>query len=139
MSYLLDTCVISELMRRAPEAAVTHWIREQLDSDLYLSVMTIAELKKGVDRLAASQRKERLETWLSNDLLVRFKTRLLSIDLQVALTWGMLAARLESSGHKMPAFDALIAATALKHNLTLVTRNVADFAHSGVTIVNPWN
>jgi toxin FitB len=138
VNFLLDTCVISELTRHPPHAAVIEWIRASTESDLYLSVITIGELKKGVDRLSASHHKDELDDWLTQDILARFQNRLLPLDLDVALAWGTLAARLELAGRKMPAIDALIAATALSHNLTLVTRNVADFTQSGLTIVNPW-
>ena len=139
MNYLLDTCVISEFVAHPPNPGVADWVIHANEADLYLSVITSGEIKRGADRLPPSRRKDELDVWLHEDLLVRFRGRLLVLDLDVILTWGALAARLELAGRKMPALDALIAATALKHTLTLVTRHVADFAHAGITIVNPWN
>ena len=107
--------------------------------ELYLSVITIGELKKGIDRLPPSPRKDVLEAWLHGDLLERFHGRVVSLDLEVLLAWGGLVARLEAIGRKMPAIDSLIAATALEGNFALVTRNIADFDQAGVTLVNPWS
>ena len=139
MNYLLDTCVISEFVAHPPNPGVADWVVHSVETDLYLSVITIGEIKRGIDRLPLSRRKNELAAWLEEDLLVRFRGRLIALDLDVILTWGALAARLELAGQKMPTLDALIAATAFRNNLSLVTRNVSDFAHSGVTIVNPWN
>lgn len=139
MNYLLDTCVLSELIKRPPHPGVANWIQQATEADLYLSVVTIGEIKKGIDKLPPSRRKDDLSNWLARDLLARFRGRLLAIDQEVALAWGALAARQDLAGRRMPAIDALIAATALNGNLTLVTRNVPDFANSGVTVVNPWD
>ena len=139
MNYLLDTCVISEFIAHPPNPGVADWVVHSIETALFLSVVTIGEIKRGADRLPPSRRKNELDAWLYEDLLVRFRGRLLVLDLDVILTWGTLVARLELAGRKMPTLDALIAATALRNNLSLVTRNVSDFAQSGVTIVNPWN
>jgi predicted nucleic acid-binding protein len=138
MSYLLDTCVISELVSSTPEAKVIQWV-DSIDEDrLFLSVITIGEIKKGVEKLANSTRKSALSEWLEDELLVRFGERLLPIDIEVVLVWGKLIAGLEKQGRPMPAIDSLIAATALKGGLNLVTRNDGDFAHCGVALLNPW-
>jgi predicted nucleic acid-binding protein len=138
MSYLLDTCVISELVSSTPEAKVIQWV-DSIDEDrLFLSVITIGEIKKGVEKLANSTRKSALSEWLEDELLVRFGERLLPIDIEVVLVWGKLIAGLEKQGRPMPAIDSLIAATALKGSLNLVTRNDGDFAHCGVALLNPW-
>jgi predicted nucleic acid-binding protein len=138
VNYLLDTCVISELARQSPQAGVVKWIQASSETNLYLSVLTSGELRKGVERLPASRHKYELDVWLTQAILNRFASRVLPLDLRVAQAWGTLAAQLELKGRKMPSIDALIAATALSYDLTLVTRNVADFAQSGLAIINPW-
>ena len=138
MNYLLDTCVVSELSSRQPNPAVVAWVDGIDDERMYLSVITIGEVKRGVERLPDSARKTVLDDWLNHDLLVRFEGRILSVDVPVMLAWGTLYASLERVGRPMPAIDSLIAAQALHFKLRLVTRNVADFEASGVEIVNPW-
>jgi toxin FitB len=139
MNYLLDTCVISELIAKRPNENVVRWIDRSDEEKLYLSVITIGEIEKGIEKLASSPRKEALNAWLHDELLPRFKNRLVVLDVEVLLEWGKLTARLETTGKKMPAIDALIAASAIHHDFTLVTRNLADFAETGVHIYNPWN
>jgi predicted nucleic acid-binding protein len=138
MNYLLDTNVISELVAKQPSQRVIDWIDHVTDERIYLSVITIGELKKGIEKLPASQHKELLRKWFTEELLVRFAGRILPIDTAVMLTWGQLTATLEQQGRKLPAMDSLIAALALQGGFTLVTRNEADFADTGVTILNPW-
>ena len=138
MTFLLDTCVISELVARQPNPAVVQWV-DSIDEDrLFLSVITIGEIKRGIEKLVDSKRKNALQKWLENDLLVRFREKILPIDSRVMLVWGQLAADLEKQGKPMPAIDSLIAATCLFGKLELVTRNESDFVHSGVTVINPW-
>jgi tRNA(fMet)-specific endonuclease VapC len=138
MKYLLDTCVISELVAKRPSQKVVDWI-DQLDPDsVYLSVITIGEIRKGIEKLPDSPRKATLQTWLTDELLVRFNGRILPIDIAVILVWGQLIGRLELKGKKMAAIDSLIAASALHNKCELVTRNEDDFKHAGVKIVNPW-
>jgi toxin FitB len=138
MKYLLDTNVISELVAKQPLAKVIEWLDNTDDSLIYLSVITIGELKRGIERLPASQRKATLRTWLTDELLIRFAGRILPVDPDVILTWGKLTAKLESTGRKLPAMDSLVAAIALHGQFVLVTRNEADFADTGVMILNPW-
>ena len=138
MRYLLDTCVISELVSKKPETAVIDWIDGIDDEYFYLSVITIGEIKKGIEKLPDSERKELLASWLEEDLLSRFQGRILSCETAVMLTWGALTDKLEQEGKKLPAIDSLIAAIALTNNLTLVTRNIADFQNTGVSLLNPW-
>jgi len=138
MNYILDTNVISELVASQPDANVTRWIESIDPQNVYLSVITVGELKKGIEKLPDSPRKTALEAWLINDLLVRFQDHLLPIDTSVMLTWGALVARMEALGKPMPAIDALIAATTLHSRYTLATRNVRDFEHAGISILNPW-
>lgn len=138
MRYLLDTCVISELVSKQPHPAVISWIDQLEDERVYLSVITLGEIQKGVAKLPDSQRKELLERWLEEELLSRFQERILEIDLAVMLRWGKLCAQLDQAGRPMPAIDSLIAALALEHEMQLVTRNEADFQASGVELLNPW-
>ena len=138
MKYLLDTCVVSELVAKQPNPKVVEFV-DALDSDdVYLSVITIGEISKGIEKLPKSKRKLELQTWLKEDLLIRFDGKIVSLDTDVLMEWGALTARLESSGRTIPAIDSLIAATVLTHQFTLVTRNVDDFEGTGVEIVNPW-
>ena len=138
MRFLLDTCVISELVAKQPDPGVVRWVDSIDEERLYLSAVTIGEIKKGIERLSNSRRKSALSGWLDDDLLIRFKDKILPIDTPVMLVWGELAADLEKQGKKMPAIDSLIAAIALHGRLSLVTRNEDDFANSGVAVINPW-
>ncbi len=138
MKYLLDTCVISELVAKQPQPKVVDWL-DHLDPDsVYLSVITIGEIRKGIEKLPDSPRKAALQTWLADDLLTRFAGRILSIDIEVSLVWGQLVGGLETRGQTMPAIDSLIAALALSKGCRLVTRNEKDFQHAGVAMINPW-
>jgi toxin FitB len=138
MNYLLDTCVISELVSKQPHAGVMAWIDSIPTDRVYLSVITIGEIQKGIKKLQDSRRKESLRSWLRDELLVRFRDRLVVLDAGVLLTWGDLTAALASQGAPMPAMDSLIAATALHHDFIFVTRNEADFLRTGVRLLNPW-
>jgi len=136
---ILDTNVISELVAKRPNAHVVGWIDSLDPSDIYLSVVTIGEIRKGVARLPHSPRKELLQLWLQGDLLKRFASRVLILDIHTMLHWGELTARLDQAGMSMPAMDSLIAAQALVHGCALATRNASHFAAAGVTVVNPWD
>jgi predicted nucleic acid-binding protein len=138
MRFLLDTCVISELVSSQPNPDVLQWVDSVDEERLYLSVITIGEIKKGIEKLASSKRKSELAAWLEEDLFIRFQDRILAIDTAVMLVWGELVTGLEKKGKPMPAIDSLVAAVALCGELTLVTRNEGDFAHSGTDITNPW-
>jgi len=138
MKYLLDTCVISELVAKQPNSNVLEWI-DSVDSDgVYLSVITIGEITKGIEKLPTSKRKQDLSDWLENELLIRFQENLIELDVNILTQWGKLNAHLETKGKTMPAIDSLIAASALERGLILVTRNVSDFEGTGVEILNPW-
>ena len=138
MKYLLDTCVISELVAKQPNPQVLEWI-DSIDADgVYISVITVGEITKGIEKLPNSKRKQELIDWLENELLIRFQDNLIELDVNILIRWGKLNARLEISGRRPPAIDSLIAATALEYELILVTRNESDFAETGVEILNPW-
>lgn len=138
MTYLLDTCVISELVAKRPNPSVVTWIDTQLPTDLHLSVITIGEIAKGTSKLAPSRRKDSLTTWLNQTLPHRFGERILGIDTATMMLWGDMVGRLEKQGTPMPLLDSLIAAIAIQNSLRLVTRNIDDFAATGIVMLNPW-
>lgn len=138
MSFLLDTNVVSELIARRPDPNVVHWVEGQDTETVFLSVITVGELNRGIQRLPDSRRKKAISNWLNGDLLVRFGDRILPLDVPVMMTWGALVARMEAGGRLIPAIDSLLAATALEHGLIVATRNVHDFEATGVSIINPW-
>lgn len=135
MSYLLDTSVISELRRRTPHPGMARWIAQRPGSSLYLSVLTLGEIRKGIETLADREHRALLGDWLEVELPRFFAGRILSIDVDVADRWGRMVA---AAGRTMPAIDSLIGATAAHHGLGLVTRNARDFAGLGVEIIDPW-
>ena len=137
--FLLDTNVVSELIKPAPHPGVVRWVDSVDPSLLYLSVLTLGEVRHGIARMGSGSRQSRLESWLEVDLRARFQGRILIIDGEIAERWGTIAAHAANTGHQLPAIDGLLAATALHHNLTLATRNSSDFAVSGVAVVNPWD
>lgn len=136
MSYLIDTNVLSELRRKYPDPQVVAWFAQRPASTLFLSVLTLGEIRKGIERLDDPSRRLALLDWLEADLPDFFCGRILSIDGRVAERWGCLQAR---AGRPLPAVDSLIAATALAHGLILVTRNVRDFEGITVEIINPFS
>lgn len=137
MTHLVDTDVMSEWMSAVPEPRVAAWLDAVDEEAVYLSVITIGELRFGVERLAAGRKKERLDGWL-RQVSDRFVGRILPIDGDVADVWGRVTAHAEAIGRRLPPADALIAATGLCHELTVVTRNVRDFEATGVMVLNPW-
>jgi predicted nucleic acid-binding protein len=134
---LLDTCVISEPLRKSPNPRLLQWWREQNELSLFLSTLVIGELEKGIQKLPASPRRETLLMTLES-VIRQFESRVLPVDTAVGRRWGMLCAECERAGNPLPAVDGLIAATALTHDLVVVTRNVDDFAQSGVVTLNPF-
>ena len=138
--YLIDTNVLSEYNRPAgPDAGVKKWVEMTNRSTQYISVLTLAEIRKGIELLPASRRRVELERWLERDLRDWFSGHVLVVDQPVADRWASLVAQGARTGRVLPTIDSLIAATALTHNLSLVTRNVKDYEGSGVQLVNPWS
>jgi predicted nucleic acid-binding protein len=135
LSYLVDTNVLSELRRREPNANVVRWVESRPAGTLFLCVLTLGELRKGIEALAEGARKRRLLDWLEVELPTFFARRVLPVDARVADRWGHLAAR---AGRPLPAIDSLPAATALTHGLMLVTRNLGDFQYPGLAVIDPW-
>ncbi len=138
MRYLLDTCLLSELIKKRPQAAVIDWIDATPEAELHLSVITLGELTKGIERLPRSHRREGLQKWVDEDLCERFRNRILPVDSDTARRWGQIQARCELEGRPIPVLDSLIAATALTYGLTVVTRNVSHLSRSGASLFNPW-
>ena len=137
MNYLLDTCVISELVKPSPNEKVIDWIKDTPNERLFLSVITIGEIRKGLTKLPESKRKASLTDWL-NTLLEDYQSRIYTIDLTVAENWGNLQGAAEAAGNPLASVDSLIAAVAYTNNLVLVTRNESDFKASNIPIFHPW-
>jgi toxin FitB len=136
--FLLDTNVISELVKPRPDTKVTAWISSVDERLLCLSTLTLGEIRKGVDSLPITPRRLALEGWLELDLPERFYGRILSVDEAVADRWGRIAAAAALKKQELPVIDGLLAATALQHDLTLVTRNIRDVQPTGAAVLNPW-
>ncbi|MFY9801566.1 MAG: type II toxin-antitoxin system VapC family toxin [Candidatus Acidiferrales bacterium] len=136
--FLVDTNCISEVVRVKPEPRVLAWIEAADEDLLYLSVLTLGEIRKGLAAPPQSRRRSRLETWLEVELQARFAGRILPIDVAVADRWGLLAANAKAGGKPLSTIDGLLAATAIHHNLTVVSRNVGDFTGVPVQVLNPW-
>ena len=137
--FLLDTNCISEFVSPRPERRVLNWLDSTDEGLLFLSVLTLGEIRKGVDRTAPGKRRTRLESWLALELPLRFSGRILPISRAVADRWGSLSAEGIRRGRPLAIIDGLLAATALEHHLTLVSRNVDDFAVTGLPVLNPWD
>ncbi|MGP8330212.1 MAG: type II toxin-antitoxin system VapC family toxin [Methanosarcinaceae archaeon] len=138
MKYLLDTCVVSELIKKVPDEKVIQWIKVSDEEIFFLSVLTIGEIQKGIAKLPDSRRKFSIQRWLDRDLLERFSQRILTITIDIATAWGQIQGESESRGEPIPTIDGLIGATAIAHNLTVVTRNEKDLKKTGARIFNPW-
>jgi len=138
MSFLLDTNVLSEPMKERPNSGVLEWLSQANEDEVFVSVVTITELRYGAERLATGKRRERFDGWLRRDLILRFAGRILAVDLRIANACGRLMARSDSLGRPIEARDAFIAASAEVHGLTLVTRNTSDFEPTLKAIISPW-
>lgn len=138
MNYLLDTCVISELIKKTPNPKVVKWISEVSENSLFLSVITFGEIHKGIEKLPEGKKKDKLHTWINFDLKDRFKNRVIDLDIKIAATWGKIQAKSEAVGKPIPAIDGLIVATGITYELIIVTRNISDMENSGAILLNPW-
>jgi toxin FitB len=139
VSYLLDTNVVSEWTRPRPDPGVVAWLADVDEDRVLISVITLAELRHGIERLAIGSRRRRLDRWLRDELPLRFEGRIVPIGAAIADAWGELMARSEAAGRPISAMDAFIVATATAHDLELVTRNVADLRAWIKSVVNPWS
>jgi predicted nucleic acid-binding protein len=137
--YLLDTNLISEWVKPKPEPSVVAWLADIDEDRVFLSVVSFAEIRRGIEQMSPGRRRDRLVTWLANELPVRFEGRVLTIDRAVAESWGVLMARARRAGVGLGTVDAFFAATADVHGLTLATRNTSDFARLGISLFNPWH
>jgi len=137
--YLLDTNILSESTKPHPDEHVLNWL-ESVDEDrLFLSVVTLAEIQRGISLLDSGKKRDALLAWFNHDLLLRFEGRMLSVNQGVALKWGVLMSEVKRAGKAMSALDGLIAATALQENAVLVTRNLKDFGQLGIRLLNPFS
>lgn len=138
MNFLLDTNAVSEWVKPRPNVGLIRWMESADEDRIFLSVISLAELRYGVERMPGGARRSRLEEWLREQLPLRFEGRILSVDQNVAEAWGRTVSRSEALGRPMSVMDAFLSATAEAHRLTLVTRNVSDFP-TLKAIVNPWS
>jgi predicted nucleic acid-binding protein len=136
MSYLIDTNVLSELVRPTPNKNVLRWFENVPDESLYISVLTLGEIRKGIEKISDKSKREKLRIWLEHEIPNWFGTHILSIDIKIADRWGKMLSQLNQPA---AAIDSLIAATALQHDLSLVTRNVTDFNFPTLDVINPWD
>lgn len=136
MSYLLDTNVVSETIRRKPDEAVISWLDQIPGEAIFVSVLTLGEIRKGIEALPDGKRRDKLRLWVDHELPQWFEERVLPVDLAVADRWGRLLAEI---GRSVPTIDSLLAATALHHDLRMVTHNVGDFDYPGLQVINPWS
>ena len=138
MNFLLDTNIISEWVKRQPDRNVISWLAEIDEDRVFLSIIAFAEIRHEIELMSVSRRRERLAQWLAEELPLRFEDRVIAIDPPVADVWGVVMARSRKAGLSLGAMDAFVAATAETHGLTLVTRNIRDFGHVGIPLLDPW-
>jgi predicted nucleic acid-binding protein len=138
VSYLLDTNVLCELVTLRPDERVVAWYDRTEEEDLFISAVSIGEIRRGLELLDMGRRRQRLESWLEQELCPRFERRMIDVDQAIALSWGRVSASRQKIGRPISVMDGFIAATALRHDLALATRNISDFEHLGLTLINPW-
>lgn len=139
MSFLIDTCCVSELIKPNPDANVVRWFSDHDEQEMFLSVLTLGELRKGIEKLPDSKRKDALAYWFEHDMTERFAGRMLDVTALEAQTWGDVMADAARNGRPIPDIDGLLAATAIANGLTLVTRNTKDMISTGVALIDPWS
>jgi predicted nucleic acid-binding protein len=138
MSFLLDTNVVAEWVKPRPEPQVVSWLAAVDEDRVFLSVVSLAEIRRGIEAMELGRRRERLATWLTDELPARFEGRVLDVDSHVAHNWGVVTVRSQKAGIVIGAMDAFFAATAQTHGLTLVTRDIGDFKAAGIELYDPW-
>jgi tRNA(fMet)-specific endonuclease VapC len=138
LKYLLDTNIISELISKNPNEKVVKFINDLNVDDVFLSAITIGEIKSGIENVQSNAKKELLSQWLHNDLLYKFENRIISIDIEIMLTWGSINHKLKKQGRALPIMDSIIGATCLSKELALITRNEKDFQNLAIKIINPF-
>lgn len=139
MNYLVDTNVISELTKPLPNPAVVRWLAESDEDRVFLSVISLAEIRRGIALMDSGRRRDQLEAWFRIEVPQRFERRLIGVDREIAERWGDVIAASRRRGIGLSAMDGFLAATAQAHNLTLVTRNLRDFASLDLILLNPWS
>lgn len=138
MKYLLDTYVISEIIKKEPDKNVLAWLRTQDEDDLFLSILTFGEIQKGIEKAPDHNRKRKLKIWVEEDLKKRFENRIIPVDLKVVTNWGSIQGVAELAGKTMPTIDGLIAVSGLTYNCIVATRNTSDMEQSTAELFNPW-
>ena len=138
MNYLLDTCVISEVIKREPNKNVISWLQAQDEANLFLSILTFGEIQKGIEKAPDQSRKKKLKLWVEEDLKKRFENKIIPVDLKVVTNWGSIQGLAELAGKTMPTIDGLIAASGLTYNCIVATRNTSDMEQSTAELFNPW-
>jgi len=138
VKYLLDTCVISEMIKSKPDKNVISWLEEQNENSLYLSVLTFGEIEKGIEKASNQIRKQKLRLWVEDDLKKRFEGRIIPISFSIAVEWGKIQRKAELLGKPMPTMDGLISVSGFVSQCTVVTRNILDMEQSLAELFNPW-
>lgn len=136
--YLLDTCILSEMNKKEPNQGLIDWFKVNRLQDMYISILTVGELQKGINKLEHSIKKNRLQDWLDNYILPQFTNKIIDIDVNVITQWSKLVADKESVGESMPAIDSLIVASAIEYGLSIITRNTKDMQNAVIPIINPY-
>lgn len=139
MSYLLDTCLLSELFKTVPDRGVVEWLSDIEEERLFVSVLSLGEIRNGIAKLDDGRRRRNIQTWLDQDVRKRFDERVIAIDMEISLEWGRLCGENGKCGLPVPVIDSLLAATAICRSFTLVTRNEKDFTPYPIRVINPWN
>lgn len=139
MNYILDTCVISELIKKDPDKKVIKWISNIDENALFITSITVGEIVKGIERLKEGKRKNDLIGWINIDLKERFKNRIIAFDTESATVWGKVQATTELKGKPLPAIDGIIASIGIANKMVIATRNISDMKESGAVLYNPWD
>ncbi|MBM4783740.1 MAG: type II toxin-antitoxin system VapC family toxin [Archangiaceae bacterium] len=136
--FLLDTCVLSEFTKRRADPGLVEWLATEDESSMFVCELSLGELEKGLNRLSDSSRRTKLRAFIDQEIIERFESRIVPVDVRVWRRWGALCGESERAGRPLPVIDSLLTACALVHQLSIVTRNESDFSKSGAPVVNPW-